>query len=223
MSDARLPGNSHRLIEIGRTGTGKTQAGTWHLSVKNLRRDPWLVWNTKGDELLNEIAKMPGSNEIKFSDKITKPGLYFIRPKPHEMKSEECEQFLWNIHKRGHTGMMFDEGYMMDKYSKALNAIYTQGRSLKIPTITCTQRPAWLSPFALSEADFFQVFHLNRKGDQKTVEDYVPADLTRRLPDFHSLWYDVGTNTVSEFSPVPARERILENFEAQMRFNKRAI
>lgn len=222
MSD-RLPGNSHRLAVIGRTGSGKTQAGLWHLSTKDFKSFPWIIFDTKGDDMIRDISKMPGTQKLRFNDQIPKTGLSIIRPLPHEMKSDACEDFLWRIHKRGRCGIFADEGYMFHKYSDALNALYTQGRSLKIPMITLSQKPKYLSQFTFSESDFFQVFDLNDRNDRKRINEFMPADLERPLPAFHSLWYDVGDRSIVNFSPVPARDVILEKFEAQLRLAKRVI
>lgn len=225
MSDdtVRLPTHSQRLAVVGRTGSGKTQAGMYWLSLQNFAAFPWLVWDTKRDSFLKKIWAMRGARRVTFSDSITKPGLYYIQPLPHELQSDECENFMWRIHKRGNCGMFLDEAYMMDRYSKALVALYTQGRDLHIPMITLSQKPKYVTPFTWSEADFVQAFHLNDKADQKRIVEFTRADLIRPLRDFHSVWYDVGRNSVVEFSPVPARDRIIENFEAQMRLTKRAI
>lgn len=221
--EIRFPKKRDRLMVLGRTGTGKTVAGAWHLSGWNFDDFPWLIWDTKGDSFLKELSRIPAIKQITFADNPGKKGLYIIRPLPHELDSDECENFLWRMHKRKRIGMWFDEGYMMNKFSKALNALYTQGRDLQIPLITLSQKPKYLSQFALSESDFFQVFQLNDKKDRQRVNEFMPADLERRLPDFHSLWYDVSRDKVSEFSPVPAREQILDSFDAKLRQLKRVI
>jgi hypothetical protein len=240
MTDVRLPGNSHRLVVFGRTGTGKTQAGVFQLSLKNFLRNsgaiPWVVVNTKRDELLREIERMSGARTIDFMDTPGKSGLYFINPLPHEMRSPQAEQFLWRVHQRGRVGLFFDEGLMLDRYSTALEAIYSQGRSLRIPTITLSQKPKYMMQLTFSEADFFQVFPLNDANDRKRVAEFMPPLVKMppdgrsitiepggRLQDFHSLWYDVARHSVAEFSPVPARDQILERFEAQLRAVKRVI
>ncbi len=225
MSDdgVRLPNNSHRTAVIGRTGSGKTQAGLWHLSLKNFATFPWIIFDTKGDDMIREIGKMPATQKIRFIDPIPRRGLSIIRPLPHEMKSDQCEDFLWKIHKRGKCGLFIDEGYMFDKYSDALNALYTQGRSLQIPMITLSQKPKYLTQFTFSESDFFQVFDLNDRNDRKRINEFMPADLERPLQPFHSLWYDVGRRSITNFSPVPARDAILDEYAAQLRFAKRVI
>ena len=40
--------------------------------------------------------------------------------------------------------------------------------------ITLSQRPVWLDPFILSEAEYYQVFRLNHKNDRKKVEEFIP-------------------------------------------------
>ena len=166
---------------------------------------------------------MRGANRIRFSDTPWKEGLYYIQPLPHEMKSDACEDFLWRLHKRGRIGIFIDEGYMFDKYSPALDALYTQGRTLKIPMITLSQKPKYLNMFTFSEAQYFQVFALNDLNDRKRIAEFSPINPKALLREHHSLWYDVGRNSVVEFSPGPAPGRVLESFEAQLRAIKRAI
>lgn len=185
------------------------------------------MWDAKGDPLINEISAIPGVEQIRLGEMPGKAGLYHVRTTPTAMKSGAMETFLHRIHARGKIGMFFDEGYTLDPRSDALNNIYTQGRSLQIPVITLSQRPAWLSAFSFSEADFIQAFDLNRREDQKRVEEFAPfkGDLSmqNRLQDFHSRYYDVGRNTACEFSPVPPQDVILENFETRIRKRKRVI
>lgn len=217
MVDIRLPGNSDRLVVIGRTGTGKTQAGLWHLSLKNFKTFPFVMVDAKGDSLINEISNMPGVERVGFNDKIGRSGLYHLKATPPDMKSAAMTDFLWRIHKRGRCGLFLDETFVFGRQPTALETIYTQGRSLNLPTISLTQRPSWISQFCFSEAGYFQCFDLNTRVDQKKVEEFVPVDMQSHLPDYHSRWYDVGRNQVARFSPVPPRDEILDNFEFSLR------
>lgn len=223
MPEIRLPGLKDRTVIVGRTGTGKSIAGAWHLSLKDYTTFPWLVFDTKKEEFFADVWKMNGARRITFADKIPKAGLWYLQPTPKEMASQECEAFLSRIHQRGKVGLFIDEGYSFDKYSNALTAIYTQGRSLRIPVITLSQKPKYLNPFTFSEAQFFQVFALNDLSDRKRIAEYSPISPKIALRPFHSVWYDVGHNSVVEFSPVPAPDRILETFETKLRLAKRAI
>jgi hypothetical protein len=223
MGQLRTPGNSHRVSIIGRTGTGKSVAGLFLLSLKDHASFPWIIWNAKREPLVQKIAKIPGVEPITFKDSIPKRGLYILTGSPSDFKSDAAEHFLERVHARGRCGQFFDEGYTLDPRSDALNNIYTQGRSLLIPAITLSQRPAWLSPFSFSEAEFIQAFDLNRAEDKKRVEQFTPFDMSERLADYHSRWYDVGTNTSCVLSPVPPPEEILDNFDFSIRPRRKVI
>lgn len=206
----RLPKPSDRVSIIGRTGSGKTVAGIWHLSQQNFDCMPWIILDFKGDELINNIA---GAQHITFDVIPEKPGIYILKPLPNQ--SAELDAYLWRVWERGHIGIYVDEGYMVGS-SDAFNSILTQGRSLKIPVITLSQRPVWLSRFVFSESNFFQVFHLNDKEDRKSINRFVPAKLEGRLPEYHSYYYDVDKDNLTIFSPVPNGDAILEKIAAKM-------
>lgn len=202
-----LPNDKQKSVIVGKTGSGKTVAGIWQLSKRSWDRMPWVILDTKRDELINAI---PGTEEISIYDSIpTKPGLYIAHPLPDEL--EAMENFQWKLWEKEHVGIFIDEGYMIGK-SKAFNALLTQGRSKIIPMIILSQRPVWISRFVMSETDFVQAFWLNDERDRDTVGGFLPADMHRRLPPYHSVWYDVGADKVTILGPTPNSKAILESF-----------
>lgn len=207
-----LPNDTERLAIIGRTGTGKTVAAVWHLSLRDYDLMPWIIFNFKADELLDSIRPV---TEIGLADKPpTKPGLYIVRPQPHEQ--DELDAFLWKVWANGDTGLYFDEGYMVGN-SKAFQAILTQGRSKHIPCIVLTQRPVWISRFVWSESDYYQVFAMTNAQDQKTVREFVPTiPRGKTLPQFHSIYHDVKRNQTVVLQPVPSRDTILRTFRKRL-------
>ena len=218
-----FPNDTQHTLILGRTGSGKTQAGIWHLSGKNFERKPWVIFDTKGDELIDKIGRMEGAKHLKLGEMPGKNGLYIVRPRPDQ--DVEIDEFLWKIHARNNVGLYFDEGYMVGK-SDALNALLTQGRSKHIPIIILSQRPAWLTRFCFSEASFFQVFSLNDRRDRQRVQEFISidkADIENRLPEFHSLWYDVKQDHVFTFAPVPPADAILNEFRARLSPRRVAI
>lgn len=70
-----------------------------------------------------------------------------------------------------------------------------------------------------TEADFFSVFHLNYSKDRIRVVEYIGDEqrqvLNIDLPEYHSLWYDVGHNELTPLSPVPAEAEIVASFEGR--------
>lgn len=214
MKTPRLPNNSQRITIVGRTGSGKTVAACWHLSnFIRTSKNPWVVFNFKNEQ---HIDDMPNVRHIGFdylpNNKDT--GIFVLNPTPQDAQGtakepSEVEKYLWKLWARENIGIFVDEGYMMAN-SDALNACLTQGRSKRIPMIICSQRPVWLSRFAFSEADFYQVFHLNDKRDKQTIEAFVPLDYSQEemLEDHQSWYFDVGKNKLWKFNPVPPIEEI---------------
>jgi hypothetical protein len=206
-----LPNESNRLVIVGATGSGKTQAALWHLSMRDFDRRPWMIYNFKSDKSIDQIpyAKNIGLDEIPIQ-----PGIYVAHPRPDEI--DEVEKQMWSVWEKQGIGIYVDEGYMVGRQNPAFGALLTQGRSREIPIITLSQRPAWLHPFILSEAEFYQVFRLNHKRDRKKVEEFIPADLNERLPDYHSYYYDVAANKTTVLKPVPEIEKIHATFERRL-------
>ena len=223
METFRWPNDTERTLMIGRTGSGKTTAALYQLSMKNWERKPWVVFDTKGDKDIGVIGRMEGVKHIKITEQPSDNGLFIVRPLPNQ--DDEINDFLWRIHTRNNVGLYFDEGYMVGK-PDALNALLTQGRSKHIPIIMNTQRPTWLSRFCFTESDYFQVFALTDRDDRKSVQRFIPeerADLEERLPPYHSIWYDVKSDRVFKFKPTPPSEQIIEGFRTRLMPRRIAI
>ena len=212
----RFPNDSNRLVIAGSTGSGKTQAGIWHLSMRSFDRMPWVIFDFKGDELIAEI----GAQEITLGTVPRRAGLYVVRPLPNQ--GEQVNAYLWQLWSRENVGIFIDEGFMIPS-SEALDAILTQGRSKRIPVITLTQRPVWLSRFVFSEAQFFQIFRLTDERDRKTVLNFVPNKASEKLEEFHSFYYDVNRDNLVTFGPVPDRQTIIETFEERTKKRTRLL
>lgn len=203
----QLPNDSQRLVIVGRTGSGKTVAGIWHLSRRDYKKMPWIIFDWKRDGL---IAKIPAI-ELELGKLPEKPGLYVVRPLPDD--AENVEALLWAIWDRGNIGIYVDEGYMLEN-NKAYRAIQTQGRSKRIPTITLSQRPVFLDRFIFSEADFYQVFNLNEINDRKRIREWMrDYDVNKKLDNYYSWYYDVGADELAIMRPVPNEKEIISSFE----------
>src|SRR5690606_13839070 len=137
--------------------------------------------------------------------------------------------WLMQIHKQGNVGLFIDEGYAMPKFgsSPAFTLILTQGRSLRIPVVVLYQRPVWMSRFAIAQADFIRVFKQGDERDTKVTKNFCkpavlpngkklgPDDLDL-MPDFFSLWHDVGKGVTSVLRPAPSRQQILSHFKRRL-------
>jgi DNA helicase HerA-like ATPase len=211
-----LPRPDQRVAVIGRTGSGKTQMGTWLLSEAPFTQMPWVIIDFKYDALLNATGRI---KEIGLTEKVpSDPGLYIVHPHPDDIG--DLEKFLKRIWEQENTGVYIDEGYMIPD-SAPFRALLTQGRSKRIPVITLSQRPAWISRFVFTESEHLCIFHLQHRRDQKVVEEFIPDDrgvsLRNRLPQYCSYWYSVSADHVFKLSPVPKAEELIEKINARLK------
>lgn len=217
----RLPDTSHRLAVIGRTGTGKTQAAAWFLSQQPIEHMPWLVFDWKGDKLLNDIR----AKEIEVGAPLPKkPGVFIVRPTA-VVDDDAVTKMLWAVHKRGSMGVYIDEGYMVGDENPAFRALLTQGRSKNIPMITLSQRPFHMDRFAFSEADFYLVFNLNDRKDQQRVGEFLHRDIDLRndIPKYHGWYHDVSEAEHTLLSPVPSATKIKAIFRSKIGAKRRLL
>lgn len=222
----RLPGDQHRHVIVGATGSGKTQYALWELSHRNFHRDPWLIYNWKRDESIDSI---PGAREIELDEMPEKPGIYIAHPLPRDERAVEGQ--MWAVWERGDMGILIDEGYMAGDHNEALRALLTQGRSKRIPLIVLSQRPVWLERFVFTESEYRQMFRLGDTDDVRTMKRHIPefpknvpkgVDLSIRLPDFYSYYYDVGQDTLHITRPVPHLSVIHATFARRFQGQRRA-
>jgi hypothetical protein len=215
LNPVRLPGPDSRMAVVGSTGSGKTFAGVWHLSMTdwNTAR-PWFIIDFKRDKLLSKL----GATLHKLGDKIPRePGLYIVQPMPTPEDEARMVDFLWQIWANENTGLYFDEGYMVGNRNPAFRALLTQGRSKLIQMIILSQRPVWMDRFVFSESDFFMLFRLNDRRDKDTVQSMISVQVKERLPEYHSLYYDVSRDSGNILGPVPNRAQLIETFHARKR------
>lgn len=223
------PDNSHRVIVLGRTGSGKSVLSLWLLSTRNFHEMPWIIFDYKRDRLIRQIQAAGAVELLPDKDGVYEapilPGLYIVRPDSKEPAA--IDDLLHKVWLNERTGLYFDEGFFVPQHKpyKSFDNILVTGRSMDIPVIINYQRPKWMSQFATSQADFWAVFHVLKEEDRDTIEGYVgqgvtpsgePLTVNTKLPRHYCLWYDVSEDRVSVFSPVPAPEAIVERFRARL-------
>jgi hypothetical protein len=227
------PDNTKRTIILGRTGSGKSVGGLNLLASQNWDKQPWTILDFKGEDLVRKIWK---NNEralkvISPDDAPPKkPGLYLMPLRP-VLDDAALERWLMQVYsrangqtKRGH-GLFIDEGFAMPSNGVALDLIFTQGRSKKIPVIALYQRPVYMTRFAVAQADYFMVYSQNDRRDLRTTDEFVQAailpngqEVTPKtvLPPWHSLWYDVAQGKSVVLGPAPEPDAILAKFNRRL-------
>ena len=215
MNSFEMPRPDHRTLILGSTGSGKTTVGAWLLSHAPFHTMPYVIIDYKRDKLLNSIDR---SIPIGLNELPDKPGLYHLRPNPIS-DDDAMENWLLKVWHKRNIGLYIDEALRIPaNRTGAFEAIQTQGRALRIPTISLSQRPVSLNRFAFSEANHVVALRLTDRRDRKTVSEYVPIDYDAdRLPEYHSRWYNVEKNRLFVVRPVPRAEEILERIRARLK------
>lgn len=220
-NEFRLPGSTHRTAVVGATGSGKTRFGVWLLSISPFDKVPYVVLDFKLEGLFTQTNRI---REIGLNEVPKHPGIYVMRPLPTD--DDAVEAWFWKLHQRENCGIYVDEGYGISPNSKGLRAVLTQGRSKHLPVIYLSQRPSWISQFVISEADFLAVFRLSKPEDRQRVQQMIPKDvfdISQRLPDFHSYWYDVGKDFGAIMKPVPGDDEIIGRIDQRLGANRRTM
>jgi DNA helicase HerA-like ATPase len=215
-----LPTTQDRVAIMGRTGSGKTQFGSFLLSEAPFDRQPYIIVDYKGDDLINQIDR---AKEIGLNELPRHPGIYIVRPQP-EQDDVAVEAWLRRVWSQQRTGLFVDEAYMVPTKGGAFNAILTQGRSKHIPAIVLTQRPCFISRFVFTEADHFAIFHLTDKDDRLKVRRFLP-DGTQidRMPLYNSYWYNVKGDALFKMRPAPDADSILNRFDERLAPRRKAL
>lgn len=190
----RFPTKHDHLVIIGKNGSGKTLAGLWHLRIAD-HSIPWIIIDYKGDKNISLLDPVPFDKVATMES----GNIYRYSPLPND---PDVENVLWDLWRHEDVGIFIDESYMVPN-GDAINAILTQGRSKSVPVIALTQRPVYVPRFFFSEANFFQTFWLNDERDRKLVTSFQPAEVSARLPRYHSYYYDVNNDDLKIMLPVP--------------------
>lgn len=216
-----FPTDQDRVTIVGATGSGKSTAGFWLFSqAANFDKMPWILVDYKGEEIIAEMIKRGDANVISLEKDVPKaPGIYVVKPDPQ--KPQALIDFLWRIYRRGRVGVVLDELMSVPNQdsrnpeNNPVLALYTQGRSKRIPLWAFSQRPSRVSISAFSEATFIWEFALNRSEDRARVREYIPDheplfDDEKPLPRYYSKWWDSKRRIALPLNPVPKAPEILD-------------
>ena len=222
----KLPNPTKRTIVLGRTGSGKTVFAVGLLSTQNYKYMPWVIFDFKGDELIQKLQDNFNVPTIDINKKPPKKaGLYIVRPLPI-IDDDAVEQFLLECWRQQNIGIYIDEGYCIPNNSKALTVVLTQGRARRVPVIALYQRPVYMARHAIAQADYFAVFDQNDERDLLTTQSFIKSvrlndgrsiSVFTELPKYWAIWYDVSEGKSELLRPCPTEDAILANFAKRLK------
>lgn len=213
----RIPSGSDRTVIIGPTGCGKTVFGGFLLSRQRFDERPWVALDFKGEDLW-DMTGDPPMRPLRLGSMPGKRGLY--RMHVHPWEDDELEDWLMEVWSKGNIGIFVDEVSLVPR-KKAFKAILRQGRSKRIPVISCTQRPVDCEREVFSESQFRGLFGVEdmyrdlpvirglfgekdirealRRRDELAAKHTRDRDMRQRYP----LWYDARHRDLSILQPGP--------------------
>lgn len=200
-----------RAVVVGRTGTGKTQLAVWLC-----QRSPgvWIILNPKCVDYFDSLGPaVRGFDLAAIGKHLTKepderPKFIVVYP-PEGADPAEFDAFILDLHRSWeNVGLYVDELYSVQlgvRPGRGLTAWLTQGRGLSQSFCGLAQRPAWISNFVFSEADYFASLALSLDADRKKIIDNSGrTEFGENIErDFAWRWYDVAKNRLRSFGPVP--------------------
>jgi hypothetical protein len=206
-----LPGAADRTVVIGPTGSGKTVGGAWVLTKQNFAKRPWIAIDFKDEELW-DLVGTPPMRDLKLGSMPGKLGFYRMQVRPGQ--EEQLEYWLWKVWKKENIGLFVDEVSLIPQKA-AFKAILRQGRSKRIPVISCTQRPVDCDREVFSESQFRMFYGIEDPRDWLVIRGlFKHGDVERPLPPYWCYWYDAKNKTCTTLSPVPPPPEIAKALRA---------
>lgn len=208
MSQLPLIEPGKRAIISGRTGSGKSTLANWLLNRSPLH---WIIINPKWTKSYNKLTDL---NIIKkFDVKTIERSIYKFKytvynPTSAEADNEFLDAVILYLHQSySELGLVIDELYTVHKNGIAgegLISWLTRGRELKQSFIGLTQRPAFVSKFVYSEADYVGIMSLSMLADRKRVFEFTGRpEVLKKLDARDWLWYNVSADDLRYFGSVP--------------------
>ena len=208
----RLPGAADRTVIIGPTGSGKTVGGAWVLSKQRFDMRPWVCLDFKNEELWDDVGDPP-MRPLRLGQRPSKHGLFRLSVRPGQ--EDDLEDWLWKVWAWGNIGIFVDEVSLVPQ-KKAFKAILRQGRSKRIPVISCTQRVVDCDREVFTESQFRMLYGIEDKArDYPIIKGlFGEQDVRTPLPPYWSYWYDVKAQRCLTLRPVPPPDSVAKSLKA---------
>lgn len=201
-----LPQTGERSLIVGQTGSGKSAFLVWLLM--RVPMSPVIVYETKEEP---KFQHFPGVVYCQTQDELDsayqdQTADYIIMQPDIDTASNPTaldELLFHHFMYYPNSVCAIDELFMFHnagRHGRGLLGLYTRGRSRGITTIACTQRPAWISGFAISEAQRYYAFYLEMEADKKKLK---PALLDLPDPPKYGFYYwESGNKEITRYGAV---------------------
>lgn len=195
-----------RGLIVGQTGGGKTGFLVW--MIMRVPMSPVIVYATKHEpkfEHLPSVVFCSTQEELDAAYHNQVADYIVMIPDIDTCNDPRLlDELLFQHYLRYPNSVCcIDELFMFHnngRHGRGLLALYTRGRSRGITTVAATQRPAWISGFAISEAQRYYAFYLEMEADKKKLK---PALLLAPDPPKYGFYYwESGQKEITRYGAV---------------------
>lgn len=208
-----------RGLLVGKTGSGKTQNGLFHL--QNTPLWPRIIFDTKIEDHFfslpqngEKLELIEGLENFAHYAKTTKrdkmPDYLLVRPTGAEFVDPEIlDEYMGIVYSSfGPVFTYIDEVNNLHKNGRALPHLMNllcRGRSRGKTTLMGSQRPAFISRSCLTESDRFYIHQLTDMKDRIRLSDVIPDfDKEIKPPKWHFHHFAHADHEKCElYKPVP--------------------
>ncbi len=202
-----------RAVVLGRTGSGKTSGALWLVSRSP---GPWVMLNVKYDEAMTKCGPDCAMDVGAIIKAHAKHRVVVVHPETFDQAT--LDDFVFELAESRHgCGLCVDEMLYLSKGNgqagPGVMGWLTRGRARKQSFIGCTQRPANVSNYIYSEADYYMLYNLKLEKDWQRITEFTGRpDLKRERVNHCFAWYDVSEDRKTEFGAVPM-QGLFERFK----------
>jgi energy-coupling factor transporter ATP-binding protein EcfA2 len=200
------PQQGERALIVGQTGSGKSAFLIWLLM--RVPMSPVIIYETKEEP---KFQHLPGVVFVQTPEDLynayhDQAADYIVMQPDIDTCSNPTmlDELLYTHYNQFPNSVCaIDELYMFHnsgRHGRGLLGLYTRGRSRGITTISCTQRPAWISGFAISEAQKYYAFYLEMMNDKKKIKPQL-VDLPDP-PKYGFYYWESGNREVTKYGGV---------------------
>lgn len=204
-----LPQLGERALVVGQTGSGKSVFEKWLLEHHD--NSPIVIYDTKIEPKFDSLkASHIVSSVAQANEAIDDDTVDYVIFRPSISVSGDPQALdnllLYHYHNWNNVSCFIDELYPFVNAGRAgegLRALLTRGRSRAITTVMCSQRPKWVSLFAITEAQKYYIFRLVQRRDRQALEEVIPdfSDLPVP-PKYHFYFFEHGMEKAKLYKPI---------------------
>lgn len=201
-----IPKHGERALIVGRSGSGKTLFARWLL----WHLPQTVIYDFKHEPAFDAMGPIVDSTADAWRMFAEEPHTEYVIVRPdHRLLADPfaLDELLLDHYDRGagYTAYL-DEAYTVHRSGRAgpgYLALLTRGRSREITTISATQRPAFLSLYALTEANHIFAFRLQHQDDRARLGNIIEGYQRRPKVPWHSFDYaNAVKESIVRFGPI---------------------